>query len=151
VTSENQKIAFLTLSRSPLLSEATLAPRAHALLSRLDSWAEKGTVRALLIKVGVTVAGPLVILAGVAMLVLPGPGLVAIAAGLALLALEYRWARRTLALLGRKLSQVREATLPREGSRGRRAFGALLLAAIAGAGFVATAAVTAFLSAHTVL
>ena len=108
-------------------------------------------MRALLIKVGVTVAGPLVIVAGVAMLVLPGPGLVAIAAGLALLALEYRWARRVLALMGRKLSQVREATLPKEGSRGRRALGALLLAAIAGAGFVGTAAVTAFLTAHTVL
>jgi uncharacterized protein (TIGR02611 family) len=133
------------------LSEATFAPRAHALLSRLDSWAEKGTVRALLIKVGVTVAGPLVILAGVAMLVLPGPGLVAIAAGLAVLALEYRWARRALALMGRKLSQVREATFPKEGSRGRRALGALLVAAIAVAGFAGTAAVTAFLGAHTVL
>jgi uncharacterized protein (TIGR02611 family) len=128
-----------------------LAPRAHALLSRLDSWAAKGTVRALLIKVGVTVAGPLVILAGVAMLVLPGPGLVAIAAGLALLALEYQWARRLLALVVLKLSQVREAMLPTEGSRGRRALGVLLVAAIAAAGFVGTAAVTAFLGAHTFL
>ena len=133
------------------MSEVTLAPRAVALLSRLDSWAEQGTVRALTIKVGVTVAGPLVILAGVAMLVLPGPGLVAIAAGLALLALEYRWARRALALMGHKLSQVREATLPTDGSRGRRALGAFLVAAIAVAGFVCTAAVTAFLGAHTVL
>ncbi len=133
------------------MSEATLAPRVHALLSRLDSWAEKGTARALLIKVGVTVAGPLVILAGVAMLVLPGPGLVAIAAGLALLALEYRWARRSLALMGRTLSVLREAVLPKEASRGRRALGASLVVAIAAAGFVATAAVTAFLGTHTAL
>ena len=133
------------------MSEATLAPRAVALLSRLDSWAEKGALRALLLKVGVTVAGPLVILAGVAMLVLPGPGLVAIAAGLGLLALEYRWARRAMALTGRWLSQVRQATLPKEGSRGRRALGASVLAATAVAGFVGTAAVTAFLGAHTFL
>jgi uncharacterized protein (TIGR02611 family) len=133
------------------LPETTLAPRALALLSRLDSWAEKGIMRTLLIKVGVTVAGPLAILAGVAMLVLPGPGLLVIAAGLALLALEYRWARRALALLGRQLSQFREATLPKEGSRRRRALGALLVAAIAIAGFVGTMAVTAFVGAHTVL
>jgi len=133
------------------LSDATLAPRAAALLSRLDAWAEQGTVRALLIKVGVTVAGPLVILAGLAMLVLPGPGLVVIAAGLALLALEYPWARRALGLLGRKLAQGREAALPTGGSRGRRALGALLVGAIAVAGFAATTAVTAFLGAHTFL
>jgi uncharacterized protein (TIGR02611 family) len=133
------------------LSEATLAPRAVALLTRLDTWAERGTARALLIRVGVTVAGPLVVLAGVAMLVLPGPGLVVIAAGLALLALEYRWARRALAMMGHKLSQAREATLPKDGSRGRRALGALLVAAIAVAGFVCTTAITAFLGANTVL
>ena len=90
-------------------------------------------------------------LVGIAMLVLPGPGLVAIAAGLGLLALEYEWARRAMALMGRKLSQIRQATLPKEGSRGRRALGASVLAATAVAGFVGTAAVTAFFGAHTVL
>ena len=133
------------------MSQATLAPRALALLSRLDSWAEKGTGRALLRKVAVTVAGPLIVLAGLAMLVLPGPGLVAIAAGLGVLAVEYEWARRAMALTGRKLSQVRRATLPKGGSRGRRALGASLLAATALAGFVGTTAVTAFVAAHTVL
>lgn len=133
------------------MSEATLAPRVHALLNRLDAWSNQGIGRALLIKIAVTVAGPLVILAGIAMLVLPGPGLVAIAAGLALLALEYRWARRALGLLGRKLSQVREATLPREGSRRRRGLGAMLVAALAVGGFLCTTAATAFLGAHTIL
>ena len=151
MTNENQNITPVVPSPESLLSEATLAPRAVALLSRLDSWAENGTGRALVLKVGVTVAGPLVVLAGFAMLVLPGPGLLAIAAGLALLALEYEWARRALALMGRTLSQVRQATLPKEGSRGRRALGASLVAATAVAGFVGTAAITAFLGAHTVL
>ena len=40
------------------MSDATLAPRAAALLSRLDAWAAQGTARALVIKVVVTVAGP---------------------------------------------------------------------------------------------
>jgi hypothetical protein len=85
------------------------------------------------------------------MLVLPGPGLVVIAAGLALLALEYPWARRLLTGLGQKLSRAREATLPRDGSHRRQAVGAVLLGAVAVVGFAATTAVTAFLGAHTVL
>jgi uncharacterized protein (TIGR02611 family) len=133
------------------LSEAKLTPRIHALLSRLDAWAAKGTARALLIKIGVTVTGPVVILAGVAMLVLPGPGLLAIAVGLALLALEYRWARHVLARMGRTLSLLREAVLPKECSPRRRALGASLVAAIAVAGFAVTAAVTAVLGAYTAL
>lgn len=133
------------------MSDATLAPRAEVLLNRIDAWANRSTARALLVKLGVTVAGPLVVLAGIAMLVLPGPGLVVIAAGLALLALEYPWARHVLGLLGRSLSRARDAILPRDASPGRRAFGAVLVAAALVAGFVATTAVTAFLGAHTVL
>ena len=46
--------------------------------------------------VAVTVVGGTVVLTGVAMLVLPGPGVLAILAGLALLATEFAWARRWL-------------------------------------------------------
>jgi len=44
-------------------------------------------------RAAVAVGGGLVVLAGLAMLVLPGPGLLTIAAGLALLALEFEAAR----------------------------------------------------------
>jgi uncharacterized protein (TIGR02611 family) len=44
-------------------------------------------------RAGVAVVGGVLVIAGVAMLVLPGPGLVAIGAGLALLALEFDAAR----------------------------------------------------------
>jgi len=44
----------------------------------------------------VTAGGGLLLLAGAAMLVLPGPGLLVIAAGLGLLATEFVWARRML-------------------------------------------------------
>ena len=47
-------------------------------------------------KVAVTVAGGLLLVAGVALLVLPGPGMVLCAAGLALLATQYEWARRSV-------------------------------------------------------
>jgi hypothetical protein len=97
------------------------------------------------------VMGPLVVLAGVAMIVLPGPGLVVIAAGVALLALEYPWARHALAVAGRKAAQLRAAVLPKGASRGRRALGSVAIAAVAAAGFAATTALTAFLTAHTVL
>lgn len=46
--------------------------------------------------VAVSVVGGTVMLTGVAMLVLPGPGILAILAGLALLATEFAWARRWL-------------------------------------------------------
>lgn len=45
-------------------------------------------------RVGVTLAGFLVLLAGLAMLALPGPGLVVVALGFAILATEFVWAWR---------------------------------------------------------
>ncbi len=57
---------------------------------------------------------------GVAMLVTPGPGWVAIAAGVSLLAKEYEWARRwrdRLREQGHKLSQHLGKTSRRVGTR----------------------------------
>jgi uncharacterized protein (TIGR02611 family) len=47
-------------------------------------------------KTAITMAGGVVVLAGVVMLVIPGPGLLTIAAGLAIWATEYVWAKRLL-------------------------------------------------------
>jgi uncharacterized protein (TIGR02611 family) len=47
-------------------------------------------------RVLVAVAGGLVLLAGIAMLVLPGPAVVVIPLGLAILATEFEWAQRWL-------------------------------------------------------
>jgi hypothetical protein len=44
----------------------------------------------------VAVLGGLLTLGGIALLVLPGPGFVLVAAGLAVLATEFQWARRPL-------------------------------------------------------
>jgi tellurite resistance protein TerC len=47
-------------------------------------------------RIAVTVIGFTVLAIGVAMLVLPGPAMVVIPAGLAILGLEYAWARTWL-------------------------------------------------------
>ena len=100
------------------MTHAHLSPRSRALLDRVDAWSDHSRVRSVLVRVGVTIAGPLVVLVGVAMLVLPGPGLVVIALGLALLALEYEWARGLVGAMGRGVSWVRRAVLPKDGSPG---------------------------------
>ncbi|HJT37857.1 MAG TPA: PGPGW domain-containing protein [Actinomycetota bacterium] len=47
-------------------------------------------------RVVVAVIGGILLLVGAALLVLPGPGLLVIAAGIAVLSLEFPWARRVL-------------------------------------------------------
>ena len=62
-------------------------PPGPSMTALLWRWARRG---------GVTVAGLGLLAGGAVMLVLPGPGRVTIAAGLALLATEYHWAARLL-------------------------------------------------------
>jgi tellurite resistance protein TerC len=57
-------------------------------------------------RVIIFVVGMTVVLLGIAMLVLPGPATIVIPAGLAILAIEFAWARR---LLDRAKSMVRNA------------------------------------------
>jgi hypothetical protein len=57
---------------------------------------EEEAKRHILIRIGRVIAGSLVCLAGLAMLVLPGPGFVVLAIGLAILAQDVPFARRLL-------------------------------------------------------
>jgi uncharacterized protein (TIGR02611 family) len=66
-------------------------------------------------RIAVTIIGFAVLLAGVAMLVLPGPGIVVILAGLAILATEYVWAERMLAEAKRRAMQAKDAVTRRGG------------------------------------
>jgi uncharacterized protein (TIGR02611 family) len=59
----------------------------------------------------VTIAGFAVLLAGIALLVLPGPGWLLIFIGLAILATEYVWAERLLAAAKRKAEQAKDVVL----------------------------------------
>jgi uncharacterized protein (TIGR02611 family) len=125
-----------------------LSPRATAFLDRIDAWSGHSRARSLLVRAGVTVVGPLVVIAGLAMLVLPGPGLVVIALGLALLALEYQWARGLVGGLGALAGWVRRAVLPKDATAGRRLVGLGGGAAFVVATTALTGAVTTFVGAQ---
>jgi uncharacterized protein (TIGR02611 family) len=66
--------------------------------------------------VGVTLLGGTAVLLGIVMLVLPGPGVLVILAGLALLATEYAWARWLLHRAREKTARLR-TLLQRNGPR----------------------------------
>ncbi len=57
-------------------------------------------------RIAVAIVGGSVVVLGIAMLVLPGPAIVVIPAGLAILGLEFAWARRWLRKIKRKTRQT---------------------------------------------
>lgn len=60
-------------------------------------------------RIAVTIAGFVVLLAGLVMMVTPGPGILAIFAGLAILATEYAWAEHMLDKAKQKAGQAAKA------------------------------------------
>ncbi len=60
-------------------------------------------------RIVIAVIGCTVLVLGVVMLVAPGPGIAAVAAGLAILAVEFTWARAWLKRLRRKMSDAGSA------------------------------------------
>ena len=69
-------------------------------------------------RVGVTIAGFAVLLAGLALLVLPGPGWLLIFLGLGILSSEYVWAQRMLATAKRKADQAKDVVLRKKNGKG---------------------------------
>jgi hypothetical protein len=69
-----------------------------------EAEAERGLVRRVL----VLVAGFTLVIAGCFLLVLPGPGLITIAAGLALLSRDVPFARRWLAIVRRRIPESQD-------------------------------------------
>lgn len=57
-------------------------------------------------RVGITIAGAIVVLAGVVMLVAPGPGILTIVLGLMILGTEYAFARRWVERIKAKTRQA---------------------------------------------
>ena len=73
------------------------------LIQRLEAQRETHRERNRLVRIAFGVAGALVLLAGIVMLVTPGPAFVLIPIGLAMLSMEFLWAER---LLDRSLEQA---------------------------------------------
>jgi uncharacterized protein (TIGR02611 family) len=67
-------------------------------------------------RIAVSVVGLLLLAVGLAMLVLPGPGLLLIIAGLAVLATEYVWAQRALNYAKQRTEQAKNKVLRRKSS-----------------------------------
>lgn len=67
-------------------------------------------------RIGVTVLGFGLLIGGIVMLVIPGPGILVIIAGLAVLATEYAWARRALDETKRRAREARKRLRRRRGS-----------------------------------
>jgi uncharacterized protein (TIGR02611 family) len=65
-------------------------------------------------RIAVTVAGFVLVVGGLVLLVLPGPGILVIVAGLAILATEYVWAQRALNYAKQKSEQARDTVLRRK-------------------------------------
>ena len=62
-------------------------------------------------RIGVSIAGLVLVVLGLVMLVLPGPGVLLLLAGLAVLATEYVWAQRMLNYAKHKAGQAKDAVL----------------------------------------
>jgi hypothetical protein len=77
-------------------------------VARIDRFCFPGTTRRAK-RALVAVAGSILALAGVALLVLPGPGFVLVAAGLAILATEFAWVKSPCCMRRRRRPSIQEA------------------------------------------
>ena len=108
----------------------------HRLIERLQARRAEHRTRHPAYRVAFAIAGALVLLAGIVMLVTPGPAFVLIPLGLAMLAREFAWAERALerALSRAQAAKERAAgTSAAQRVAGTAAGAALLAAAVAAA------------------
>jgi uncharacterized protein (TIGR02611 family) len=104
------------------MSETGERRRDSAWEEKLERWRERHSERGRIYRVLWVVIGATVLLAGLAMLVTPGPAFVVIPIGLAMLAMEFAWAER---MLDRALEQADKAQQKaREASRRQKILGA---------------------------
>jgi uncharacterized protein (TIGR02611 family) len=68
-------------------------------------------------RLAVTIVGLVVVLAGLALLILPGPGWLLIFVGLSILATEYVWAQRLLKTAKEKANQAKDMVLRKKNNK----------------------------------
>jgi len=89
-----------------------VAEEPNSLRGRLQEQRARHRERHLVARIIFAATGLVVLVGGLAMLVLPGPGMLTVAIGLSMLALEFAWAER---LLGKTLDRL-ERIRPKERS-----------------------------------
>jgi uncharacterized protein (TIGR02611 family) len=119
-------------------AEASAAPDALATVTESPAAGPLGQITRFIARSGkriaVAIVGGAVLLAGVAMLVLPGPAIVVIPAGLAILATEFAWARTALDRAKAKADQAKQLAMGGDRNRNRfLAAAALCCVFVAGA------------------
>ncbi len=111
------------MSQSEPLTEAR--PEDHSPLGVLDRIRAKPTGR-LALKIGVGVLGTLVVAVGIVLIPFPGPGWAIVILGLAILAVEFAWARRLLHFTKRHVQSwthwIMRQSLPMRGLIGLAGF-----------------------------
>jgi uncharacterized protein (TIGR02611 family) len=120
---------------APKLRVVPPEARPHPIIERLQARRERHLARGRLYRVVFAVAGFTVLVAGLAMLVLPGPGIPVLVLGLALLALEFAWAERMLERAIDRMERARRSAA--EASRWQKVFGGLALVSALAAAVVA--------------
>ncbi|MGH8998339.1 MAG: PGPGW domain-containing protein [Acidimicrobiia bacterium] len=77
-------------------------------------------------RIAASLVGVALLLAGLVMMITPGPGMLAVIAGLSVLATEYAWARRALASAKRRAVAARDRARVKAEARGAPRAGARL-------------------------
>ena len=104
----------------------------HPLIASLQERRERHIQRSRLYRIAFAAAGATVTLAGLVMFITPGPALIVIPIGLAMLALEFAWAERLLEHAVERAEAAKQTAV--EASRAQKVFGALAtVAAVAAA------------------
>jgi uncharacterized protein (TIGR02611 family) len=107
-------------------------PRRSALVERVRERQERHRQRPRIYRIGFAVAGFLVLIAGLVMLVTPGPGIPVLIVGLAMLALEFAWAERWLERIAVKAEQAVDGVTKGSPLRRTLVLGAGFAVAVAG-------------------
>jgi tellurite resistance protein TerC len=105
-------------------------------IERLERKRDEHVNRGIFYRIVFAVTGVIVLLAGLAMTVLPGPALVVIPIGLAMLALEFAWAEKMLELALERAEIAKEKVA--DTTRTQKIFGFVAMA-LGTAAFIAAA------------
>lgn len=125
-------------------SPSKLLRRVQLTVDRLNERRDLHRGRSRFIRIAYAIAGLTVLLAGLLMLVLPGPALIVIPLGLAILSLEFAWAER---LLDGALDRAAQADRAVQSPQERRLLiiaGVLAVAAVAAWGAIGDVPVLPF-------